>query len=155
MRSLNRHAVCYWGGLQGQGRDARAGERREGGGRVYVKDRGLFFPIPSIASALLFSLHPTSSLNNSGQGSYSRLFSPSPAALRALHFYHRRNSVVASLVGLHLIDLRRSDGVYFKRWIPMSYEHHVDKTKQVLQSARYSYLWWEIYSFQYWRDKLI
>ena len=55
-----------------------------------------YFSIPKTIFALLFSL-PTS--RNSGQGSYSRPFSPLPTTVRALHFYSEKTSALSSLVG--------------------------------------------------------
>ena len=45
--------------------------------------------------ALLFSLPPSS---NSDPGSHSRLFSPLPTTVRALHFYREKISELSSLV---------------------------------------------------------
>lgn len=42
MRQTNT-LFCYWVGVQGQGGDVRAGERRKGGGQLSVMNRGLFF----------------------------------------------------------------------------------------------------------------
>ena len=47
----------------------------------------MLFPIPFIMFVLLFSLTPS---HNSDPGSQSRLFSPLPTTVRALHFFIAR-----------------------------------------------------------------
>ena len=53
------------------------------------------FPIPFIIFALLFSLPPSRSLD---PGSRSRLFSPLPITVRALHCYREKISALSPLV---------------------------------------------------------
>ena len=55
----------------------------------------LLFFIPFIVFALLFSPPPS---RNSDLGSHSRLFSPLPTTVRALHFYREMASALSSLV---------------------------------------------------------
>ena len=53
------------------------------------------FPVPFIFCALFFSLPPS---RNPDPGPYSRLFSPLPTAVRALHFYREKDSALYSFV---------------------------------------------------------
>ena len=57
----------------------------------------LFCSILIIVSALLFS--PTYCGRNSDPGAHTRLVSPLPARVRALHFYREKTLALSSLVG--------------------------------------------------------
>ena len=56
-----------------------------------------FICIPFIVFAPLFSL-PSINSRNSDPGSHSRLFSPLPTTVRALHFYREKTSALSFLV---------------------------------------------------------
>ena len=61
-----------------------------------------FFSIPFIISPFCFSLPPS---RNSDPGSHSRLLSPLPTTVRALHFYRENISALSSLVDSRRIVL--------------------------------------------------
>ena len=56
------------------------------------------FSIPLIVFALLFSLPPINSRDSGPRSRNSRLFSPLPTTVRALHFFREYNSALSSLV---------------------------------------------------------
>ena len=68
------------------------------GSEMCIRDRYntwyVFFSLPFIIFALLFSLPPS---RNSDPGPHSRLFSPLPNTVRALHFCRDKISSLSSL----------------------------------------------------------
>ena len=62
-----------------------------------------------IVSALLFSLPPG---HNSDPGSHSRLFSPLPNTVRALHFYREKSPALSSSIDSRRI-VRNTSQIFF------------------------------------------